>query len=498
MQRATPADRVGSRLGRHRLTGLLHTTSARTVYRAEEEGTGRLVLVMVVDEQVAAHPVVAERFDLRMRQAADVLERHLVPLRNWGVVDGLLCTEVGVLAGTGLRTVLEHAPLTPERAVAVLDDLADAVDAAHSRGLAHLGLCPGVVVVGADQTARLTDLGLSTLLAEAGIPPDPADRSYRSPDQPEQVDPTTTAAAALDVWSLNALLHDSLTGTGPAARPVQVPPRLATLVHRGVRGHRWTAATELARAARAALADEDPAVVLRPRAVPLPGDVPPTPASRGRDGAGDVDTTAVRTALPPAPPAVGTTPVPGASPASAPPAPTSASSAPRADAPPRRPGGAVAAGRARRSRAPLVALALVALALLTMLALGWLLVDPLGGAAPTPSGVVPGSPATAGTDPPSDPAGAAAPPPLPAGATVCEPVGGPLGGLSGSAAGSARTSCGFAEATRAGLGGQPDPSSVDQVTVTSPVTGEDYDLTCSTGGALITCTGGEDAVVLLW
>ncbi|SDD58562.1 serine/threonine-protein kinase [Auraticoccus monumenti] len=528
MQGATPADRVGSRLGRHRLTDLLHSTSARAVYRAEEEDTGRLVLLMVLDDQVAAHPLVQERFELRMRQAADVLERHLVPLRSWGVVDGLLCAELGVLAGTGLRTLLEHEPLTPARAVAVLGDLAEAVDAAHSRGLAHLGLSPTVVVVGGDRTARLTDLGLSALLAEVGVLPDPADRSYRSPDQPPQVDPASSAAAALDVWALAALLHDCLTGIGPAAGPVRVPPRLATLVHRGVRGHRWTAATELARAAAAALADGDPAVVLRPRAVPLPEDVPPGPGRSWDDG-GDLDATAYRSALPPTPPpapgarrparaAAWSAPVPGAvpgSPASGPsgperpgpgPAPVTSAASAGGDLTPRRRGGAVAAGRARPSRVPLVALVLVALALLTTLAVGWLLVHPLSGAAPVPSGVptasapTPGSGPGTAASPAGDPGteGPGAPPPLPAGATVCEPGGGPVGGLSGSAAGSSRTSCGFAEATRAGLGAEQDPFAVEEIEVTSPVTGEDYRLSCSAEDALITCTGGEAAVVLVW
>jgi hypothetical protein len=90
---------------------------------------------------------------------------------------------------------------------------------------------------------------------------------------------------------------------------------------------------------------------------------------------------------------------------------------------------------------------------------------------------------------------------LPAGATECPAVTGKANGLAKSARGNDVTSCPFAEETRIAYarGGQP---STEQRTVVvySPVTKQRYDMSCVvTGpGPLVTCTGGNGAVVYLF
>lgn len=84
---------------------------------------------------------------------------------------------------------------------------------------------------------------------------------------------------------------------------------------------------------------------------------------------------------------------------------------------------------------------------------------------------------------------------VPADATECT-VGPPVGGVAKSYSGSEITSCGFAEAMRQAYGKQGDRNTKVTMTVNSPVSRQDYDMTC-VGSRVITCTGGENARIYL-
>lgn len=110
-----------------------------------------------------------------------------------------------------------------------------------------------------------------------------------------------------------------------------------------------------------------------------------------------------------------------------------------------------------------------------------------------------GAPPT--TDAPSTqpPTTEAPPPPAPAfppGARPCSPTTGPVGGFSQAAAGTQVTSCPFAEEVRKSYGANPVRNTTVIIPAYSPVTRETYDMTCS-GQQLVTCTGGNNAVVYL-
>lgn len=92
-----------------------------------------------------------------------------------------------------------------------------------------------------------------------------------------------------------------------------------------------------------------------------------------------------------------------------------------------------------------------------------------------------------------------APVALPPGAQVCPPSGGPSGAFAQSATGSPGTTCPFAEQVRQAYGASgPASSTPRQVEAVSPVTGQHYTMTCAANGSLVTCSGGNDAVVYLY
>ncbi|OYD68683.1 hypothetical protein [Rhodococcus sp. OK302] len=86
---------------------------------------------------------------------------------------------------------------------------------------------------------------------------------------------------------------------------------------------------------------------------------------------------------------------------------------------------------------------------------------------------------------------------FPAGASACPGSGAVSGGYRESAIGSTNTSCGFAEAVRSAYGNAGVQGQAKTVDARSPVTGKEYRMTCSSAGGIVTCSGGDGAVVLL-
>jgi hypothetical protein len=92
-----------------------------------------------------------------------------------------------------------------------------------------------------------------------------------------------------------------------------------------------------------------------------------------------------------------------------------------------------------------------------------------------------------------------APVTLPPGAQACPATAAPAGGLTSSAVGSSGTSCPFAEAVRTAYAASgPVSTAPRQIYAASPVTKQQYALTCAASGSLVVCNGGSDAVVYLY
>src|SRR5918995_136385 len=83
-------------------------------------------------------------------------------------VDGELYLANRFVDGTDLRALLEAGPLPPERALGLVGQVADALDAAHARGLVHRDVKPGNVLVDAADHCYLSDFGLTTQLGAGG------------------------------------------------------------------------------------------------------------------------------------------------------------------------------------------------------------------------------------------------------------------------------------------------------------------------------------------
>jgi len=275
-QVTTANSRVGRTFGKYQLRRLLGAGGMGEVYEAYNTGKHRTVALKILREQYSHDEQFRTRFQRESHAAAILQEPHVIPIHDWGEIDGNLYIDMRLVNGQTLHDMLKPGPLEPPRAVAIITQVAAALDAAHSEGLIHRDVKPHNIVVTPGDFAYLLDFGIAeakgdTRLTMAGYQIGSLD--YMAPERFDD-QPTTLAA---DVYSLAAVLYEALTGrtpfasrsfehavgahlTCPPPRPSVVNPRVpVTFDHVIARGmakepdDRYGSAGALGRAAQRAL-----------------------------------------------------------------------------------------------------------------------------------------------------------------------------------------------------------------------------------------------------
>jgi serine/threonine kinase PknH len=162
-----------------------------------------------------------------------------------GEIGGLLFVDMRLIDGTDLRTMLKRfGPLTPVRAVAIIRQVASALDAAHESGVMHRDVKPENILITRDEFAYLADLGIANAATDDKLTePGTAVGTYAYLAPERFTDDEVTYRA--DIYALACVLHECLTGSqiarGMAKRP----------------GDRFASAGDLALAAHDALTVPD-------------------------------------------------------------------------------------------------------------------------------------------------------------------------------------------------------------------------------------------------
>jgi serine/threonine protein kinase len=196
--------------------------STGTVYLAREAALRRLVAIKVPRQELAADPLVRQRFEREARAAARVHHTSAAAVYRIGHrPDGTPYIVMEYVAGRKIADVLRAEGAFPLRpGLRILVQLTEALADAHSRGVVHRDVRPdNVFWVPGEERAVLTDFGIAGIL-ETGAevitrltrPSEPlGDPAYRSPEQLAGA-PLTPAA---DIYALGLLAYELLTGTRP-------------------------------------------------------------------------------------------------------------------------------------------------------------------------------------------------------------------------------------------------------------------------------------------
>jgi serine/threonine protein kinase len=188
------------------------------VYRAQHMHLGRTVALKLLNPELAASEEFRERFIREARAAAELEHPNIVPVYDAGEVEGRLYLAMKFIEGTDLAQLLEQeGRLGPERTLPLLEQLADALDAAHANGLIHRDVKPANALLDGDRL-YLTDFGL-TRRVDSTRPLTATGRAvgtaaYLAPEQirGEPLD------RRVDVYALGCVLYQCLAGQPPYLR----------------------------------------------------------------------------------------------------------------------------------------------------------------------------------------------------------------------------------------------------------------------------------------
>lgn len=188
------------------------------VYRATHMHLGRTVALKLLNPELAASDEFRERFIREARAAAELEHPNIVPVYDAGEVEGRLYLAMKYVEGTDLAHLLEQeTKLAPERTMQLLQQLAEALDAAHKHGLIHRDVKPANALLDGDRL-YLTDFGL-TRRVDSTRPLTATGRAvgtaaYLAPEQirGEPLD------RRVDVYALGCVLYQCLAGQPPYLR----------------------------------------------------------------------------------------------------------------------------------------------------------------------------------------------------------------------------------------------------------------------------------------
>ncbi len=268
--------RTGSQFGPYLLKKLLGSGGFGEVYEAVDNSKNRTVALKVLPPSCTANPSFRQRLFREASTAGRLNESHVVPIHDYGEIDGQLYIDMRLIPGTDLRAVLaDSGPLGVERAVSITSQIASALDAAHAEQIVHRDVKPANILLAPDDYACLVDFGLANAATDAKLTSAGATLgtfAYMAPERFGGLE----IDYRVDIYALACVLHECLTGAQPyqasdnvgliaahLATPIPQPSRhegvpvgFDAVIARGMAkepAQRYASAGELAAAARQVL-----------------------------------------------------------------------------------------------------------------------------------------------------------------------------------------------------------------------------------------------------
>ncbi|MDT7791062.1 MAG: serine/threonine kinase PknH, partial [Mycobacterium sp.] len=153
--------RVGTAFGKYNITSLLGRGGMGEVYEAYDTDKNRPVALKILADEFSNDAKFRKRFQRESHAAAVLQEPHVIPIHDWGEIDGRLFIDMRLVHGQTLDELVAKGPLEPSRAVVIIGQVGAALDAAHAEGLMHRDVKPHNIIVTPADFAYLVDFGIA-------------------------------------------------------------------------------------------------------------------------------------------------------------------------------------------------------------------------------------------------------------------------------------------------------------------------------------------------
>jgi serine/threonine-protein kinase len=229
---------IGSTLGNYKILEKLGEGGQGTVYKALDSKLGRTVVIKVLPAELTSKEANLKRFEREARLASALDHPNICTIFDLNEINGIHYIAMQYIEGRNVRQLVNGRPLSLESALSITLQTAEALGAAHARGIIHRDIKAGNVMVTPTGQVKVLDFGLAKLLdedaartsgihhteiTEVGVPYGTA--TYAAPEQArgDRVD------ARADIFATGVLLYEMLAGTWPFQGQTAIEVRHAVL-----------------------------------------------------------------------------------------------------------------------------------------------------------------------------------------------------------------------------------------------------------------------------
>ena len=218
--------------GRYDLLSVVGAGGMGQVWRARDRQTNRVVALKVLPEHSAEDDEPRERFRRECEAVARLTEPHVIPIHDFGDMDGRLFLNMRLVDGTDLRTLIkQEGALSPTRAVAIIAQVAGALQAAHDVGLVHRDVKPSNILVSDNDFAYLIDFGIAHASGDHTLTRAGQTIGTAAYMAPEAIGAAVKTHARVDVYALACVLYECLTSQSPFTSDMGIQGMIAHHLH---------------------------------------------------------------------------------------------------------------------------------------------------------------------------------------------------------------------------------------------------------------------------
>src|SRR5258705_3798070 len=155
---------IGAKLGNYRILEKIGAGGQGTVYKATDTKLGRHVVVKVLPPELTVKEANLKRFEREARLASSLDHPNICTIFDLGDAGNVHYIAMQFIEGKNVRELVDGRPLELTSAISIAIQVADALAAAHARGIIHRDIKAGNVMVTRSGQAKILDFGLAKLM----------------------------------------------------------------------------------------------------------------------------------------------------------------------------------------------------------------------------------------------------------------------------------------------------------------------------------------------